>query len=251
MPNRISNILGMTFGKLKVISMAERRIPNHMIFWNCQCECGNESVVCGSDLRCGKIGACLECGRLIQAEKLKKYNEYILENNFVVGIPNNKKDYEFIIDHKYYNTIKNYCWRLNSKGYICTQIKRKEVKIHRFIMELELGRELETKEFIDHDDRNPLINLISNLRLCTQDNNAKNRKVAKNSKTGVSGVTFYKNSNNEIIYLASINKENNKASKVLSTKIFEDAVIARLYAEKEFYGEFAPQRHLFKEYGIE
>ena len=29
-----------------------------------------------------------------------------------------------------------------------------------------------------------------------------------------------------------------------------DAVIARLKAEKEYFGEYAPQRHLFKEYHI-
>ena len=30
----------------------------------------------------------------------------------------------------------------------------------------------------------------------------------------------------------------------------DDAIIARLKAEKKYYGEFAPQRHLFEEYGI-
>lgn len=30
----------------------------------------------------------------------------------------------------------------------------------------------------------------------------------------------------------------------------EDAIRARLQAEKEYFGEFAPQRHLFEEHGI-
>ena len=30
----------------------------------------------------------------------------------------------------------------------------------------------------------------------------------------------------------------------------EDAIIARLKAEKEFFGEFAPQKHLFDKYHI-
>ena len=30
-----------------------------------------------------------------------------------------------------------------------------------------------------------------------------------------------------------------------------DAVVARLQAEVKYYGIFAPQKHLFKEYGIE
>lgn len=31
----------------------------------------------------------------------------------------------------------------------------------------------------------------------------------------------------------------------------KDAIRARLKSEIEYFGEFAPQRHLFKEYGIE
>ena len=31
----------------------------------------------------------------------------------------------------------------------------------------------------------------------------------------------------------------------------KDAIIARLQAEKKYYGEFAPQKHLYKEYGID
>lgn len=30
----------------------------------------------------------------------------------------------------------------------------------------------------------------------------------------------------------------------------KDAIIARLKAEKQYYGEFAPQKHLYQEYGI-
>ena len=34
-------------------------------------------------------------------------------------------------------------------------------------------------------------------------------------------------------------------------KTLEEAIRARLSAEKEIYGDNAPQKHLFKEYGIE
>lgn len=30
----------------------------------------------------------------------------------------------------------------------------------------------------------------------------------------------------------------------------EDAIIARLKAEKKYYGEFAPQKDLFEQYGV-
>jgi hypothetical protein len=31
----------------------------------------------------------------------------------------------------------------------------------------------------------------------------------------------------------------------------EEAIVARLLAEKKYFKEFAPQKHLYKEYGIE
>ena len=33
-------------------------------------------------------------------------------------------------------------------------------------------------------------------------------------------------------------------------KVREDAIIARLRAEIKYFGDFAPQKHLFKQYGI-
>ena len=33
-------------------------------------------------------------------------------------------------------------------------------------------------------------------------------------------------------------------------KVKEDAIKARLMAEKKYFGYFAPQRHLFEEYGV-
>lgn len=33
-------------------------------------------------------------------------------------------------------------------------------------------------------------------------------------------------------------------------EIKEDAIVARLLAEKKYYGEFAPQKDLFEKYGI-
>lgn len=53
---KISNKVGMTFGRLKVISF--NRVENRRSYWNCQCECGNFSVVTGSNLRPGKTRSC-------------------------------------------------------------------------------------------------------------------------------------------------------------------------------------------------
>jgi len=62
------NLIGMTFGRLTVISRAESRPEGKArklrVWWNCQCECGNEVAVCGKKL-VGKIGnRTLSCGCL-------------------------------------------------------------------------------------------------------------------------------------------------------------------------------------------
>ena len=44
---------------------------------------------------------------------------------------------------------------------------------------------------------------------------------------------------------------NRKNISLGSYETFEEAVKARLEGEKKYFGEFAPQRHLFAQYGIE
>ena len=45
-------------------------------------------------------------------------------------------------------------------------------------------------------------------------------------------------------------KVNYKKIRLGEYEHIEDALIARLKAEKKYFKEFAPQRHLFAEYGI-
>jgi hypothetical protein len=243
------DLLGKVFGKLTVISKSERRSKKSEIYWFCECECTKITEVCGTDLRRNKIASCVECGRKIQSEKIKKHNIFRIENDVVVGIATNQ-DTEFYFDIKYFDEIKKYAWRINEKGYVCSQIKDIEIKLHRFIMELKSNKQLSTEEFIDHIDRNPVNNKDNNLRECVNDQNIKNRKVNKNNKTGISGVTIHYNSKGEIIYRSVIGA-NKKRYHLISTKDFNEAVKVRLQAEKEFFKEFAPQQHLFIEYGIE
>jgi hypothetical protein len=116
-------------------------------------------------------------------------------------------------------------------------------------MELKSNKQLVSEEFIDHVDKNPLNNKDENLRECTNDQNVKNRKLNKNNKSGVSGVMIRSNSKGEIIY-NSVISVNHKKKHLISTKDFDEAVKARLQAEKEYYKEFAPQQYLFEKYGI-
>ena len=88
---------------------------------------------------------------------------------------------------------------------------------------------------VDHINHDTLDNQIQNLRVCSQSENLMNRKISKNSTTGYSGV-----------HIDSVRKKFGADIGVKGKRIFlgrfttlEDAVKARLKAEREYFKEFA------------
>jgi hypothetical protein len=67
----------------------------------------------------------------------------------------------------------------------------REVKMHRLILGRTLGRAISPSELVDHEDNCGTNNSRSNLRLATHQQNAWNRRVRKDSRTGYKGVTFH------------------------------------------------------------
>lgn len=104
-----------------------------------------------------------------------------------------------------------------------------------------------TGKSYDHADRNPLNNRRYNLREATMIENAQNHTRQKSNTSGIVGVEF-RQSNNKWCANITVNKKRIWLGYFHNKK---DAIIARLQAEKKYFGKFAPQSHLFKEYGIE
>lgn len=98
----------------------------------------------------------------------------------------------------------------------------------------------------DHIDKNELNNIKSNFRECTHQQNDFNRGLYKNNKSGITGVCW---NNDACKWQSAITI--NGVSKYLGLFINkEDAIRVRLEAEKKYFKEFAPQKHLFEKYGI-
>jgi len=111
--------------------------------------------------------------------------------------------------------------------------------------------------FVDHIKHRPVEDKIAdnrrcNIRICTQPQNAKNRKPSKNCTSGVTSVHWIKERKRwlvtipepmEIIQLGRVQIEipARKKAFVGRFKSFEDAVRARREAEKRVYGDFAPR----------
>ncbi len=212
--------------------------------WLCECSCGKSTpwVAKGSNIRNGSI---LSCGCL-RKERVscanRKYNKYDLSNEYGIGWTTNTNE-EFYFDIGDYDLIKEYAWYkyTNPKTKYCSLRTRDRSTRKNILMTDLLGC-----KFYDHIDRNPLNCRRNNLRNVTQQQNATNRSRMSNNTSGFTGVCWDKRRQ---MWTANICK-NYKRIRLGWFEDKEEAVKARLKAEKKYFGELAPQKNLFEEYGI-
>lgn len=133
--------------------------------------------------------------------------------------------------------IEEYNWQIDSHGYVVTKINNKNTYMHNLL----IGEYL-----VDHKNNNRVDNRRCNLRKCTSQENNRNRSLAKNNTSGIIGVSWKQKLNKWRAYIVIDGKQKHLGN--YSNKI--DAIKARLKAEVEWFGEYAPQQKLFKEYGI-
>lgn len=152
-----------------------------------------------------------------------------------------------IIDAEDWYLIKDYKWCArwdpSKQGYYAVTSMpngkggHSSVGMHRVIMDAKKG------EVVDHVNGHGLDNTRSNLRITTSAQNAFNRKIKSNNKSGVSGVFLEKKSGTWIAY---INVDGNRLT-LGRFKDFNDAVLTRKNAEQEYHGEYARKNDPIKE----
>ena len=170
-------------------------------------------------------------------------NTYEVHEDYAIIIT--QKQERIIVDNNKLEELKKYRWFINDKGYAICNItangKQKKIKLHRFIINAP------DHSIVDHKDKNKLNNQLSNLRIVSSVESNQNNVKRKDNTSGVTGVLWERKKKmwRAIIYI------NSKRKHILFTKDKERAICARLKAELEYYGkDFAPQRELFKKYGI-
>lgn len=249
-------LTGQTFGLLKVLRKADEEEckKKRCTLWVCECSCPNHTIkiVRGGDLTSGQVRSCgcLHTNMLIernkQGHKTNTYSDLQEDEHgkYYVGYASNTNN-EFYIDADDFEKIKNYCWRevVDNKGYhyIGTQVLEGNKKTTLKIQYLILGKN------VDHADRNPLNNRKYNLRFATSKEQNQNQRKHSNNTSGFTGVYYNKKTgkwkaaigvNCRFIHLGTFENK-------------EDAIVARLQGEMDFFGEdFAPQRDLFAQYHI-
>jgi len=118
-------------------------------------------------------------------------------------------------------------WALDKDGYSVTSIDGVRTCMHRLIM--NAPRHL----FVDHINHDTMDNRVSNLRICTHQENSRNKKKVKN-ESGHTGVILDKRRNK---WQARI-KVDYKHIFLGYFDDIEDAIKARKEAEIKYFGEF-------------
>ncbi len=123
---------------------------------------------------------------------------------------------------------------LSSRGYLKFTLKGRSYTASRVAWYYMTGRD--PKRHIDHINRVKTDNRFANLRLATNAENCRNRKLSKRNTSGFTGVTWDRDAEK---WRASIRVD----GKLLSFGRFSDindAMAARRAAELEYFGSYSP-----------
>lgn len=232
------DLTGQKFGRLTVIERAEDKITSKgtpLIRYRCKCDCGNECIVLGANLKYGKTKSCGCYAREVSSKTFKYSgtpNKYRSRDGYGVCIASNTKE-EILFDLEDFPQIKKYRWSVatpNNRGYktVVGKVDGKPWQLARYLMR-DQGIE---GMCIDHINRNSLDNRRCNLRVCTIQENTCNMK--PKNRLGVKGVCFIKRNKFE----AKIKRDD----KIYHLGVFntmKEATDAYDKKAAELFGEFA------------
>lgn len=228
---RLLDLTGQRFGRLTVIKRIEDYVApkgRHETRWLCKCDCGNETNTTTVSLRSGNTKSCGCYNKERAIEANKKYNQWELFMTTNKAVGTDSKGRRFTIDIEDWIKCKDYCWFVDTQGYVATQINGKHTHLHRFIMNPPKDM------LIDHINGDRANNCKSNLRIVTQQQNNMNRTISKNNKSGCTGVFWSTQDNKWIAHITY----NYKYIQLGSFTHKEDAIKARQDAELKYYGEY-------------
>ena len=227
-----NDLTNMTFGRLKVLGQAEDYInPSgvHYAQYECECQCKNHThiIVQAQHLKSGHSQSC----GCLNIEAHIKRNKYDLSGEYGIGYTS--KGEEFYFDLEDYDKIKDYTWYFDKDGYVVSGSGKRHRKMHRVVMNASNGFDI---DHIHEGTRND--NRKSNLRECTRAENIRNKTKFSRNTSGCLGVYWNKRINKWGVRIV----KNGKEFYIGSFNDKQDAINARIQAEKEYYKDFAPIR---------
>ena len=240
---------GVPDSRLTVLYLAPKKSKGENK-WVCQCSCEQGTIfeVPGSRLRLGVTRSCGCLQKELARKRMTKENKYDLDSfEYGIGYTTNTNE-PFYFDLEDYELISKYHWQkyinIGRSNHVDVRAnyndkngKKCTILMHQLVTGLL---------HMDHKNQNPMDNRKSNLRPASNQQNSANSPLQRNNKSGFTGVYW---DQKRMKWIASI-KINYKSIEIGAFENKYDALIARLKEEKKYFGEFAPQRHLFDQYGI-
>lgn len=133
-----------------------------------------------------------------------------------------------IVDTDMLPVLSEYTWCLNTQRYPVSRTKGTYVRLNRLVMDCDQTL------VVDHINGDRLNNRKSNLRICKQVENSRNKGIGCNNQSGVPGVSKQPDGKWRVRIMVD---RSEKALGVYGT--FEEAVKVRREAEKYYFGEYA------------
>lgn len=144
----------------------------------------------------------------------------------------------FLIDTDKIDVVSKYWFHLNWKGYIYT-LKSKDKKCNLRLHWIVLGYVDPPNVIIDHNNRDKTDCRVSNLRIVTTQQNAMNRNIGRNNRSGYLGAFFSKSVGK---YIGKICINGNQIILLRSDDIIECAQ-AYNYASELLFDKYAGHRN--------
>lgn len=190
--------------------------------------------VCGKECKQLRRGMCEkhykqfirygECKRTkYDPNEIIEYDDYA---EVIIYNRDCKEKARTLIDLEDIDKVKQYKWNLNAREYVYTDSTN--ILLHRLIMNCP------DDKVVDHINHNKLDNRKSNLRICTQQQNSKNRSICSKNTSGITGVWWYKPCGK---WCAQITY-NKKRIHLGLFDTLEEATQARKQAEIDLFGEY-------------
>lgn len=227
---KLIDLTGDKFGKLTVIrrfGIDNKCKPT----WLCKCECGNETVTSGNNLRRGIAKSC-GCNRrtTIKDRTKKKYPDKNPPSDISNAkyITTSKGEY-ILVDEDDYDYLNKFNWRLNSEGYAQTNVTKNEVvSMHTLIMKPAKGCTVGFISKNKFDCRKKNLRYINSLQKV-----ASNKPISTKLHSKYKGVTRQRDK-----WIARVQKN----GVIYRLGIFNSEIAAaKAYNEKalELFGEYA------------
>ena len=248
---------GKKFGRLTVLKyLGFKKIKEDdkysQSMYLCRCECGKEVEVASKYLKSGNTRSCgcsaIDTSREV-GKRNHKPNKYDLSGEYGIGYCSNTGK-PFYFDLEDYEKIEPFSWReqYGPGG----RYSRVAATIYPGKVERSMAQVITGENFLDHINRNTMDNRKNNLRKATRRENNINISPRVDNKIGITGVNYENYCQRWVAHITLPSESGGRGK--LKTRRFknkEDAIKCRLQMEHDYYGEFAPQKHLFAQYGIE